>query len=153
MNLANTLNLTNLEMGLILIEISLLATFFLLMHSIRRPSRTASDPASSHPVPLREWVRESEALCDDLNRNLEEKKRIAERLVSQLDEKIRALQAVLGKMDQGGSVALQEGGKKELDLQISEMARAGYDVSEIARQLQCTKGEVQLTLDLKRYRQ
>jgi hypothetical protein len=33
------------------------------------------------------------------------------------------------------------------------MAEAGYEVAEIARQLQLSKGEVQLTLDLKRFRQ
>ena len=153
MNLANVLHLTNLEMGFIIVEGSILVAFFLLLKSIRKTSRFAADPATTRSDPMKEWVQESEALCENLTRNLEEKKKIAERLVSQLDEKIRALQAVLGKMDQGGSVGFQEGGKKELDGQISEMARAGYDVSEIARQLQLTKGEVQLTLDLIRYRQ
>jgi DNA-binding NarL/FixJ family response regulator len=94
---------------------------------------------------LKEWVQESEVICQDLSRNLEEKKEITKRLIAQLDERVQTLQTLLKKMDEEGAFPSQE--------KIVEMAEAGCGISEIARQLRLPQGEIQLTLDLQKYRQ
>ncbi len=166
MNLANFLNLTNVEMGLILVGGGLVFGFFILwtyLRTILRCSymsivflnRSISIPSTvpsvgESPLPaesdqLKEWAQESEAICQNLSRNLEEKKEITKSLISQLDEKIQSLQVTLRKMTEENAFPSQE--------KILEMAEAGCGISEIARQLRLPQGEVQLTLDLQRYRQ
>jgi hypothetical protein len=151
MNLANLMNMTNFEMGLIAVEGTLVAAFFLLWRILRQSA--GGKHASSQSHSLRKWVQESEAICQNLSRNLEEKGEIADRLVKRLDEKIQTLQILMGKMDQAPSSLGRGDGKKDLHAQIFEMTETGYDLSEIARRLRISKGEVQLALDLKRYRQ
>jgi hypothetical protein len=153
MNLANMMNLTNFEMGLIAVEGTLVLIFFFLVMFIRRTLRQSADrpPVSSHS--LREWAQESEKICESLSKNLEEKREIADRLVLRLDEKIQALQLLMGKADQEFPGSVRCAGKRDLHTQILEMAEEGLDLPEIARRLQISKGEVQLALDLKRYQQ
>jgi hypothetical protein len=153
MNLANMMNLTNFEMGLIAVEGTLFLIFLFLVMFVRRTLRQSADrpPASSHPS--REWAQESERICESLSKNLEEKREIADRLVMRLDEKIQTLQFLIGKAGQESPGPVRGGGKIDLHTQILEMAETGVDLVEIARRLQISKGEVQLALDLKRYRQ
>jgi len=151
MNLANIINMTNLEMGLLAVEGTLIAAFFLLWRTLRQ---SAGRKAAASPSPsLGERVQESEAIYQNLSKNLDEKREIADRLVVRLDEKIQALQILMGKTDQVFPSPCRREEKKDLHAQILEMAETGHDVSEIARQLRISKGEIQLALDLKRYRQ
>ncbi len=166
MNLANLFNLTNVEMGLIFIGGGVafsLFTVWIYLRTILRCSYMSmvflQRPISvSHAAPftgekspplesdqLKEWAQESEALCQNLSRNLEEKKEITKSLITQLDEKIQSLQALLRKVSEEGAFPSQE--------KILEMAEAGCGISDIARQLRLPQGEIQLTLDLQRYRQ
>jgi hypothetical protein len=153
MNLANLLNLTNIEMGLVLIEGSLLLAFFTLFISMRGMIRRSFN--RNHPSldsnQFREWVRESDAICETLSKNLGEKKEIAHRLLNQLDERIQTLQILLKKIDKEANFLPRDGKGKDLDGQILEMAEAGYNVSDIAQRLHLPSGEVQLKLDLRRY--
>jgi len=151
MNLANMINMTNFEMGLIGVEATLVAASLLLWRVLRRSAGRRE--ASSQAPLLKEWVQESEAICQNLSKNLDQKKEIADRLVMRLDEKIQALQILIGKMDEPSPLPGRREEKKDLHAQILEMAETGHDVSEIARQLRISKGEIQLALDLKRYRQ
>jgi len=155
MNLANMMNLTNVEIGLMGVEATVVLTFLLLLRYIRRdPQRLAgARPASPRVHSVSNWVRESEKICETLSKNLEEKKEIADRLVMQLDEKIQTLQILIGKANQEPHPPTRGDGRRDLHTQIVEMAETGHDLSEIARRLQISKGEVQLALDLKRYRQ
>src|SRR5512136_527391 len=86
MNLANLVNLTNAEMGLICVEGTVVLTFLLLMRYIRQGLQRSAGkrPASLHSNSVSDWVRESEKICENLSKNLEEKKEIADRLVMQL---------------------------------------------------------------------
>jgi hypothetical protein len=166
MNLANHFNLTNAEMGLIFVGGTVVFFFFITwiylrtilrcsymsMVFLKQPTSVSSSGPSVEerqpPLgagPLNEWVQASESICQDLSRNLEEKKEITKRLIAQLDEKIQSLQAMLKKVDEGDAFPPQE--------KIVEMAEAGCDISDIARQLRLSQGEIQLTLDLQKYRQ
>jgi hypothetical protein len=149
MNMANFINLTNVEMGLIIVEGSIVLSLLYLRRILTRSVGKSQPFSDSHQ--FREWVQESEAICQDLSRHLEERKEIAKRLIAQLDAKIEGLQSMLKKVDERFSGPSQNDMKKDLGHQIFEMAQAGSDVSEIARKLQISKGEVQLALDLKRY--
>ena len=154
MNLSNLMNLSHMELGLIFIEASLLLSFFILLRHLKRIGGRRGD--SKHPLwnsdQFRQWSRESETICQDLSKNLEEKKEIAKRLIAELDERIRQLELLLGHLEEETS-SPPDRKRKDLVGQIHEMAEAGWDVQEIAKQLRLSKGEVQLTLDLKRYRQ
>jgi hypothetical protein len=153
MNLANFINLTNMELGLILVEASIIGLAFVMLRYFRR-NRNLLSNQRKNPIlsdRLMDLSRESEAVCQSLADNLEEKKEIANRLMTRLDERIRTLQALLGNEAENSSLPQEKA--KPLDAEICKMAEAGYEVAEIARQLQLSKGEVQLTLDLKRFRQ
>ena len=155
MDLANLMHLTNMEMGLIILEGSILLSFLFTLITVKRALHREMTPKrpSSHPDQLREWVQDAEAICRALSKNLEEKKEIAGRVVSQLDERIQTLQVLLKRVDEDRPSYGRGDNQKDLDARIFKMAEAGCDVSEIARQLRLPKGEIQLALDLKRYRQ
>ena len=152
MNLANLMNMTNVEMGLIIVEGTVLVSFFITLLAVRRMTaqRMGKNRASSDSDQWKQWVRESEAICQGFARNLEAKKEIAKRLIAQLDEKIRSLQSLAGELDEKNS-PFPEGLKNDLGTQVLALSKAGHEVSEIARRLRLSKGEVELVLDLKRY--
>ena len=166
MNLANLLNLTNVEMGLIFVGGGVVLSFLMTCVYLRTILRCSymslvllKRPVSVSPAAtlaeqrqppldsdqLKEWVQESEAICQNLSRNLEEKKEITKHLIAQLDERVQSLQAMLKKMNEEDAFPSQE--------KIVEMAEAGCGISDIARQLRLPQGEIQLTLDLQKYRQ
>jgi len=152
-NLANLINLTNVEMGIIFVEISILFLLVLTHHHFKQ--MRAQRVEKRHPLldstQLKEWVVESEAICEELSRNLKEKREVAQQLIQQLNGKIQIIESLLKRIDEEGHPLSQGLKEKNVKAQILEMAEAGVDISEIARQLQISKGEVQLTLDLKRY--
>jgi hypothetical protein len=131
-------NLTSLESGLVIAEgitlLLLLSLVFYLKGVMRRAKK--DHPPFWTSEQLRRWGKESETLCLDLSKILEEKKAITQRL---LEEKRRSIGA----------------GEKEADLygKVVEMVDSGYKFPEIVRSLKVPKGEVQLILDLKQYSQ
>jgi cell division protein YceG involved in septum cleavage len=154
MNLANLLNLSNVEMGLIMVEGSVLLSLFIILICFWRVLRQRrNEKPLKDSYQMKKWVLESEVICKSLSRNLEEKKEIANQLILQLEKKIKSLDVMIKKIE-GEISSLSEGGKKkDLTLRILEMAENGRDVSDIARDLHLSKGEVQLALDLEKYRQ
>jgi hypothetical protein len=153
MNLANLMQLTNVEMGLIVVEVSILFSLCLMYRLLKRMRSQRVDEKHPHldSNQLKTWLQESEAVCEGFSKNLKEKREIAQQLIGQLDRKIELLGSQLKKLDEGG-ISISQGIKgKNLEAQILQMAQAGVDISDIARQLKISKGEVQLTLDLKRY--
>ncbi len=152
MSLANQLNLTNVELGLIFVGGSVLFCFFALLLYLRRtiPRWLGKRSPALDSDRTREWVRESDAICQNLSKNLEEKKAIANRLIAQLDERIRSLQ-VLANGSGEREILPHDGIKKGVDAEVCALSNAGYDVPEIARSLRLPKGQVELILDLKRY--
>jgi hypothetical protein len=152
MSWANQLNLTNVELGLILVGGSVLFCFLALFLYLRRtlPRGLGTRSPVLNSDRMREWVRESNAICQNLSKNLDEKKAIANRLIAQLDERIRSLQ-VLANGSWEKEIPPPEGIKKGVDEEVCALSKAGYDVPEIARSLRLPKGQVELILDLKRY--
>lgn len=171
MNVANLLNLTNSEMGILLLMGGVALSFFVQRRYLKRivalsegalaPARedalpaAAGEPLLLRPDQISRWLEESEAICQQFSRNIEEKKETARNLIAQLDERIGRLQA-LQKAVTGHEVQELppiDPERADLQDQISEMARAGCDPSDIARRLGRPQGEIQLALDLEKYRQ
>lgn len=148
MSFANFMNLTNIEMGLIVMEGTIILSLFIILLCVRRVGNRVKGLPRPSSESGKGWVREFGGLCQNLTTNLEEKREITLQLISQLDERIHTLRSLLKKMDEK-SVSPKNG----VDAEIARMAEAGLDITQIARKLGLSKGEVQLTLDLKRYGQ
>jgi hypothetical protein len=147
--------LTSLESGLVIAEGITLLLLLLLVFYYKGVTRRVphEHPSIWTSDQLRRWGKESETLCLDLSKTLEEKKAITKRLLEQLDEKIRSLNSSLEEIEEKRrSIGA---GEKEADLrgEVVKMVEAGYKFPEIARTLKVPKGEVQLILDLKQYSQ
>jgi hypothetical protein len=148
MSLSNIIHLTSLEMGLILLVI-LFAAMLVLS---RRPATRPEKPGQVIEFEgLKEWVKESESLCETLSKNLQEKRKIGKRLIGQLDTKIEQMNQLLEKLNEKETSPGQEVKSKDLYPVIIEMADSGCHVSQIARWLKISEGEVQLVLDLKKF--
>ncbi len=155
------MNLTNMEMGLMVIEGSILVSFLITLLAIKRSLaplavKRALDFPSSPKNPsldidkLKELLRESESISLNLTKNLEEKKEIAKRLMATLDEKIQSLNRLLEKTKEKNFPSVPLSPEKDAVSQILEMALSGCGIAEIARRLGLSKEEVQLILDLKK---
>jgi len=148
-------NLTDLESGLVVAEgITLLFLLSLVFYFKRVTRRCPKDhPPFLSSEQLRRWGRDSETLCLDLSKILKEKKAITQRLLEQLDEKIRSLHSTLAEIEEKRRTI--GAGEKEADpyAKVVEMMESGYKFPEIFRSLNVPKGEAQLVLDLKRYSQ
>jgi len=148
MSFANLMNLTNIEMGMVVVEGSIILSLFIVLLCVRRVGNRVKGVPRPSNESVKGWVREFGGLCQNLGTNLEEKREITLQLISQLDERIHTLRSLLKKVDEK-SVSPKNG----VDAEIAKMAEAGLDITQIARKLGLSKGEVQLTLDLKRYGQ
>lgn len=154
MTIANIMSLISNEMGFLILEVSIILLLLYLIYLgriIKRSMEKRYLLGDSHPI----WksFQEVEAICQNLSRNLEERKEIAKQLIIQMDERIERLHSMIEKIDEAEHF-LSKGGKgKDLEGRILGMAETGCDVSDIARELQKSKGEIQLTLDLEKFRQ
>jgi hypothetical protein len=148
MNVFDTLHLTRLEMGLLLVVIALTA---MLIRSKQRPRSADLLQRAIEFEGLRDWVKEAEAICENLSKNLQEKRKLAKRLMGQLDAKIERMGQLVERANTEESLPREEVKNKELQPVIVEMADSGCPVSQIARWLRIPEGEVQLVLDLKKF--
>jgi len=149
MSFLRTIQLTNLEFGLILVAL-VLVTVLILSRRKEVPS-TEKEGYAIEFEGLKEWVKESESICETLSENLEERRRIAKRLVAQLDGKIEEMNDLLNKLDKKEPPAPEKGKSKDVHSLITKMVDSGCPVSQIARRLRISEGEVQLVLDLRKF--
>ena len=149
MDLLNAVHLNILEFGLVGL-VFILAV--MLIRSKRKVTRSTEKGGQTIDFEgLKEWVKESESICETLSKNLQEKRKIAKRLVVQLDGKIEQMNQLLSKLNEKEPSASEEGKNKDLHPVIIEMADSGCHVSQISRWLRISEGEVQLVLDLKKF--
>jgi hypothetical protein len=152
-NLANLFNLSSVEMGLILLGSTL--SLFLLNILIFSISILARRNRKKHPLldsnQLKTLMEEAESVCHAFSKNLEEKREIAKRLLEQLERKIQGLDCLLHELGENGNGSDRPFREKEDFRQIFEMAEAGCDITEIARKLSLSRGEVQFVLGLRKY--
>ena len=156
------LNLTRMEMGLILVELSIVVSFFIILFWVRRsvrsigpgrPSgvRVSRRLAAGEMEKLSDLLQESQSISRRLTKHLEEKKEITHRLMRGLDEKIQTMDRQIHSMDRRGTPEPSPPPEKDVYARALEMSNAGVDPVEISRLLNLPKGEVQLISDLQKY--
>ena len=130
------MNLTNVEIGLILVEGSILVSLLIMVLLVKKALRPIPAKTSGFSTPdpkglpldwnhLDGLLKESEAISQELSRNLEEKKEIAKRLLETLDERIQNLNQLLGKIEGKSVTPVVEGKNPEGTNPILEMALTG----------------------------
>lgn len=153
--------LTDIGLGLALIEASILASLVIIILIIKRSLRSTSSKRGkgAHKEQknlyakidkLSDLLKESESLSQDLSKNLAEKREIVQTLLNTLDEKIQVLEQVLEKIDRKEPVLTADVNGQEGGGEVVELAQAGCAVPDIARRLGLSKEEVQLILDLRK---
>lgn len=158
MTFTDSIHLTPLEIGMALLVILLAA---MLIRSKRQEAKPADRLGEALAIDqsgqrmgfeeLKEWVKESESICETLSKNLQEKRRIAKRLIAQLDAKIHQMNQLADKLSEKDIPPAEDATNKDFYPVINEMADSGCQVSQIARWLRISEGEVQLVLDLKKF--
>ena len=149
MEFLEAVHLTELESGLILLVLVLAGGLIYL-----RCRGVRSTEPRGHSIEfegLKEWVKESELICETLSKNLQEKRKIAKRLMAQLDGKLAEMNDLLSRIDEKRPLPSEEIKSRDVHSVIVEMAESGCHVSQIARWLKIPEGEVQLVLDLKKF--
>jgi hypothetical protein len=149
MNVSEFIHLTNLELGLIILVLALAGALILSKRTAGQKPEKAGQTIDFEA--LKEWVKESESICETLSKNLQEKRKIAKRLVAQLDGKIDQMNQLVSTLNEKAPSPPEETKNKDLYPLILEMADSGCQISQIARWLRISEGEVQLVLDLKKF--
>ncbi len=130
---------------------SILLIFIVMIGYFRRIMSALKDPRpGAHPREARVLIEESEAIYGRLEKTIAERKAIAERLIAQLDTKIKILQANLERIDR--SLPLLEGEKEDGIVPASpRQARTERNPTEIAKETGLSLGEIELMMNLKRF--
>ena len=147
--------------GLLLVEVSLLASLLVILFFVRRAMRMAPPKKArkltqsrkgleANLEKINQLLKESETLSQDLSHNLAEKREIIKKLMESLDEKIRSLNLVLEKVEGKTSPPGPAVGGREGNGPVVEMALAGCGVSDIAKRLGLSQEEVRLILELRK---
>jgi hypothetical protein len=150
------MNLTNMELGLIVVEGTILLSLLVLILRGKRsfPSRRGKSSLANSPAELERldaMLRESKSISLNLSKNLEEKKEITQRLMEGLEEKIKILDR---RLNQEEIKPIPKGPQeREIQAKVLEMSKAGSGLADIARSLNLPHGEVQLIFDLQKYAQ
>ena len=152
------MNLTNFEIGLILVEGSILLSFLLTFLYLRKRvspdwARRVKNPGGGKGAPVdlirfQELLRETEILSRELSKNLEEKKEITRRLLERLDLKMAHLETLMRQVKEKEKPPALPVREEENPASILELARAGFGIADIARRLGRSKEEIQLVLDV-----
>ncbi|MBM4339157.1 MAG: hypothetical protein FJ110_06410 [Deltaproteobacteria bacterium] len=146
------LNLTGIEMGLILLAGCILLSLIIMIAYFRKVMALLKGPRpvykdSDH---IKEWVQESEAIYEKLLKALEERKEIANRLITQLDTRIETLRSMSIGIDRETVPIAEEIPGHQREGEVMMMAEEGRDFSEISKQTGLSVGEIQLIINLKR---
>lgn len=153
--IASFLNLTRIELALMLLAGSILLLLVIMVAYFRRMMTflRGNREVDRNLEKMKQWVRESEIICNNLSKTLEERKEIAHHLIAQLDAKIEALRSMTVGMDRDGGPIVSESAGESRELQILKMLERGKDLREVARHTGLSIGEVQFILNLKRYQE
>lgn len=155
MHFANYLNLTRTEFITMLSAASFLvssATLVALLLLARKAFQQGK-PARWDEARWKEWVQESESICQSFSKHLEAKREMGKRLIEHLDEKMGRLETLLTELEAKGHLLSQGAPRKDRYGEVLEMARQGLDASEIVKRSHLPRGEVELILGLHQYSQ
>ena len=149
MSSLDVIHFTNLEFGLIVLVLALTVAFIFSRRTVTQKPDRAGQTVDFEG--FMEWLKESESICENLSKNLQEKRKIAKRLIAQLDGRIEQMNQILKRLDEKETPASDEATCKDLQPLIIEMSDSGCTVSQIARWMRIPEGQVQLVLDLRKF--
>ncbi|MEW6326981.1 MAG: hypothetical protein AB1487_05225 [Thermodesulfobacteriota bacterium] len=96
-------------------------------------------------------VHETEKICKTLANNLNEKRALADKLLSDMDHRISELHKLSERAAQSTGYQISSPHKQaDAYTNVVELSRYGLSVDEIAERLSMTRGEVELVLGLAR---
>ena len=97
-------------------------------------------------------ISETDKICKTLSANLKEKKALVDKLLSDLDRRIKELQRLTNSPapSAGREAPVLPGRADGPYTNVVELSRYGLSVDEIAERLSMTSGEVELVLGLAR---
>jgi hypothetical protein len=154
------MNLTNFEIGLILVEGSIILSFLVTLLFLKRKMNPVwakrvkclgrGKNASVDLSRAQELLRQTELLSRDLSKNLEEKREITKRLLETLDTKMVYLESLIREVKEKEKSRPMLVREEENHESILEMALSGCGVSDIAKRLGRSKEEIQLILDVRK---
>jgi hypothetical protein len=157
MHLANYFNLTLMEFMTVLsgagLVVSLATLITILLLARKGLILKAGNGIGGEGRPWKEWIAESESICEGFSKHLEEKREIGKRLLEQLDERMERLQGLVTEIDGKRQSQSQGTSRKDPYTEVLEMVRAGYDVTEIVKRSSLPRGEVELILGLHQFQQ
>ncbi|MFH1147782.1 MAG: DUF2802 domain-containing protein [Pseudomonadota bacterium] len=132
----------------IVIEILLIILVGLLLVKYRRVNM---NPVTNNIEKALNLAAESEKICQVLAANLNEKRELADRILSEIDNRLedsRNLSAVSGHPSNQTGIHLTPRNGEVPYSHVIEMRRSGLSVEEIAERLSMSKGEIELVLGL-----
>lgn len=139
----------------VILECLLVGITVYFLVKIRQLSNSGIDPAE-----VKKILQDTHRLKDELVENLEGRKTIISNLVKQLDQRIEAAQKLVRSLEsqsrpnRQGQFAAEKygatGAAPTMQERVDLMHRQGYPLDDIAQQLNMSKGEVMLVLDLSR---
>lgn len=143
-------HLYHLDPGMTVLAGSVILLLIVMVAYFKRVVNLLKGPSYSTPDHVKQWVQESEVLCERLSQMLEERKEIANRLIAAFDLKIETLRTLMAEMDQKHSLPVTESQRKQQEEGVVKMAEQGLPYLEIARQTGLSVGEIQFIMNLRK---
>lgn len=151
MDFLKILNSLNIDIGLLLIEgIIIFSIIYLLVLAIREKNLKKFRKNFFDLYPLIKWVKDGENLCDKFLKfatTIESSKELPfnkEELKTSLNPRIN---------NYSFSPTMDYPCNGSYESQIQKMFDAGYDISEIAKAVGLSPGEIRFIIDLVKYRE
>ncbi len=149
-HIAHFFNLYSLDPGMTVLAGSVILLLVVMVAYFKRVVNLLKSPSPRRPDQIRQWVQESEILCERLSQMLEERKEIARRLIAEFDLKIETLRAMMAEMDRKHLSSATELPRTQPEEGVVKMAEQGLPLLEIARQTGLSVGEIQFIMNLRK---
>lgn len=150
-----SIDMTMLIIAQMLIDVLVIVTIMILLRRLRRADTHSGLEAGIEA--FESVLAEAEQVSGKFKDQLAEKQMLAKNIVETLDEKMISLNLLLKRADmalargaEGNQLRKPQKMPDRHRQQILQMAKAGRQPGQIARQLSIPKEQVQLVLDLKR---
>ncbi len=152
MNIINLLGLKQIEINTVFLLGSYIFILFVMIAYFRRVITILKGLKiiNQDHENLKRWIDESEAIYTKLIETLQERRTIAEQLISQLDLRINTLKSNLQRLEDKNTPIIEEYKDKGVESQVILKAKRGLNLSEIAKETGLSIGEIELILNLKK---
>lgn len=148
--IAHFFNLYPLDPGMTVLAGSVILLLIIMVAYFKRVVNLLKGPSFRTPDQIKQWVQESEVLCEKLSQMLQERKEIAHRLIAEFDLKIETLRTLMAEMDRKHPLPETGIPRRPQEEGVVKMAEQGLPFLEIARQTGLSVGEIQFIMNLRK---